>query len=283
MNVVVAKTSGFCMGVNNVVRLVDDLLKKNDKVCTLGPIIHNPKVIEEFSNRGVQIINNASDKSSTDAIVVIRSHGITKSEFDYIKEQKINCVDGTCPFVKKIHNIVSKYSKAAQFLLIAGNSEHPEVVGIRSYFSGKSFVFKNSQELEKLILSNHELKNSSVLVIAQTTYSTQEWEKCLEFIKKELDGAIVFNTICNTTNLRQHEALILSKKSDLMVVIGGKQSSNTLKLYNICSENTPTIWIESAEELGNINFEKYENIGVIAGASTPKSEINKVYEKICAS
>lgn len=280
MNIEIAKTSGFCMGVSNVVSLVDGLIKKGESVCTLGPIIHNPKVIEEFSNRGVKIINKSS-KVTQDSVVVIRSHGVTKYEFDYIKERKINYVDGTCPFVKKIHNIVSKHSRTTKFLFIAGNSVHPEVIGIRSYFSGESFVFKNADELKKLILNNDKIKNSSVLVIAQTTYNINDWQECTEFIEHNLYDFKIFDTICNTTNLRQQEAMALSKKSDLMIVIGGKQSSNTLKLYNICSENAPAIWIEDADELKSVNLKKYNSIGIVAGASTPKSEINRAYKKIC--
>lgn len=281
MNVEISKTSGFCMGVSKAVSLVENLIKEDKKVYTLGPIIHNPKVIEKFKNYGVKIINKASE-SSSDSVVVIRSHGITKSEFNYIKEQKINFVDGTCPFVKKIHDIVSKRSEDVDFLLIAGNSEHPEVIGIKSYFSGESFIFKNSDELKKIILSNNKLKSSSVLVIAQTTYNVEEWNSCTELLRHELPNATICNTICHTTNARQQEAKLLSKKSDLMIVIGGKQSSNTLKLYNICSENTKTIWIEDANELKDFNLEKYENIGIVAGASTPRFDINEVYEKICA-
>ena len=279
-NVEISKTSGFCMGVNNVVSIVDKLLEEGKKVCTLGPIIHNPKVVENFKNRGVKIVNKALEFEK-DFSLVIRSHGVTKSELEYIQNQKFNYIDGTCPFVKKIHNIASKHSDKTDFLLVAGNENHPEVIGIRSYFSGKSFIFKNLEELKKIVSNNPELKNSSVLVIAQTTYNVEEWNKCTKYLEEEISGATVFNTICNTTGMRQKEALELSKNSDVMIVIGGKQSSNTLKLYNICSENAPTIWIEDADELENIDLKKYENIGIVAGASTPKSEINRAYEKIC--
>ncbi len=279
MNIKISKTSGFCMGVRNVVSIVNNLLEEDKKVCTLGPVIHNPKVVKSFKDKGVKIVSAASE-CDINSELVIRSHGVTKSEFDYIKEQGIHYVDGTCPFVKKIHDIASKYSETMDFLLIAGDCNHPEVIGIRSYFSGESFVFKNIDELKKTISSNSKLKNSSVLVLAQTTYNIEDFSSCSELLKQELQDVSIFNTICNTTNLRQQEAKSLSKKSDLMIVIGGKQSSNTLKLYNICSENTLTIWIEDAGELENINFKKYENIGVVAGASTPKSDINEVYEKI---
>lgn len=280
MNAEISKTSGFCMGVSNVVSIVDKLLNEEKKVCTLGPIIHNPKVVENLKNRGVRIVNEASECEKNSSLV-IRSHGVTKSELEYIQNQKFDYIDGTCPFVKKIHNIVSKYSETMDFLLVAGNENHPEVIGIRSYFSGKSFIFKNLEELKKIVSSNLELKNGSVLVIAQTTYNVEEWNRCTEFIKEEIADATIFNTICNTTGMRQKEALELSKSSDVMIVIGGKQSSNTLKLYNICSENAPTIWIEDADELENVDFKKYENVGIVAGASTPRSEINRAYEKIC--
>lgn len=280
MNVEISKTSGFCMGVSNVVSLVDDLANKEKKICTLGPIIHNPKVIDDFSNRGVKIIGKASE-CTPGSVLVIRSHGVTKSELEYIKNNIDKYVDGTCTFVKKIHKIASKYSDSKDYLLLAGDEKHPEVVGIRSYFKGKSFVFKNLEELNKILAENDDIKGGSVLVIAQTTYNTEEWNRCMGVIEKELPSATVFNTICNTTEMRQKEAKELSKKSDLIIVIGGKQSSNTLKLYSICSENTNTFWIEDADELENMDFGKCENIGIVAGASTPKSEIDRTYKKIC--
>ncbi len=280
MNVEIANTSGFCMGVKNVVTVVENLLEKGTKVCTLGPIIHNPKVIEDFKNRGVVIINKASE-CEFDSTMIIRSHGITRNEFEYIKNKGFKYVDGTCPFVKKIHNIVSKYSEKKQYLLIAGDKNHPEVIGIRSYFLGSGFIFKDINELKNIAKNNPHLKESSVLVVAQTTYDSASWSECTNFISEEFLNAEIFNTICNTTRLRQEEANALSKKSDLMIVIGGKESSNTFKLYNICSKNAPTVWIEDAEEIKNMDFKKYKNIGIIAGASTPSLEINKVYEKIC--
>ncbi len=276
MKIEVAKTSGFCFGVNRVVSITDRLLSENKKVCTLGPIIHNPDVIENFKNRKAVIINSPKDYIS-DSVLIIRSHGIIKTEFDYIINHKLNYIDTTCPFVKKIHNIVSKYSKDKKNLLLAGDINHPEVIGIKSYFSGKSFVFKNLEDLEKIIKNNDFLKNESILVVSQTTFSRYEWEKCIKFINNVLTNTLVFDTICNTTSLRQNEAENLSKKSDLMIVIGGKQSSNTHKLYDICSKNTHTLWIERVDDLKKTDLKKYEYIGIIAGASTPNEEVSRVY------
>lgn len=280
MNVEIASMAGFCMGVKNVVQTLENLLEKGVKVCTLGPIIHNPKVIENFKERGVLVINKASEYDF-DFTMIIRSHGVTKNELRYIKDKGFKYVDGTCPFVKKIHSIVSKYSVGKKYLLIAGNENHPEVKGIRSYFTGDSFIFKNIHELKNIAKNNSKLKGSPILAVSQTTHDAADWQECSGFISKEFLNAEVFNTICNTTRLRQEEAKALSKKSDLMIVIGGKESSNTFKLYNICSQNAPTVWMEDSSEIKNINFKKYKNIGIVAGASTPSSEINKVYDKIC--
>lgn len=279
MEIKVAKTAGFCFGVNRAVNIVDNLLKQNKKVCTLGPIIHNPQVIEDFENRGTQIINQPSeipDKS----VLVIRSHGITKSACEYIKSKNIEYVDATCPFVKKIHTIVENSCGKKHFLLEAGNENHPEMIGIRSYFSGTSYAFNNLEKLKEIIEQNPDLKNKPTLMVAQTTFSVSEWSKCTKFINGLFTNIMIFDTICNTTNLRQKESELLSKTSDLMVVIGGKESSNTLKLYNICKKNAETIFVEKSEDLPNKISENYRKIGIVAGASTPKEVIYNIKNSI---
>lgn len=280
MEINIAKTSGFCFGVNRAVKIVDELLSKGEKVYTLGPIIHNPIVTENFKKRGAEIIE-ASLFIPQDAILVIRSHGVTKSKLEYIKFKNIKYIDATCPFVKKIHNIVTKESKDKNtVLLAAGDEKHPEMVGIRSYFDGKSYVFKNIFELKNLyeIIQNSCYKK--IIMVAQTTFSIEEWKKCIIFSKKVFTNIKIFDTICNTTDSRQKEADFLSKKSDLMIVIGGKNSSNTRKLYKICNNNTETIWVESVCNLVGKNFSKYEKISIVAGASTPMEVINEIYKYI---
>ncbi len=279
MEITVAKTSGFCFGVNRAVNIIDDLLKKNKKVCTLGPIIHNPQVVEDFSQRGTKIIESPSEVAN-DTTLVIRSHGITKSSFKYIKSKNLEYVDATCPFVKKIHKIVADNSDKKSFLLVAGDEKHPEMIGIRSYFNGTSYAFDNLEKLKEIIEKNSFLKEEPTLMVAQTTFSTCEWETCTNFVKSLFTNITIFDTICNTTNLRQEEAEFLSKNSDLMIVIGGKQSSNTLKLYNICRNNTETILVEKISDLPAKFPKRYQKVGIIAGASTPMSFVKKIYDYI---
>ena len=277
--VIIAKTSGFCFGVNRAVNAVETLLNKGKKVCTLGQIIHSPQVIEGFLNRGVEVLADFS-KMPENNILVIRAHGITKTIFESIKSKNINFLDATCPFVKKIHNIVEKESLERKILLLAGDKNHPEVIGIKSYFQGKCFIFNTLSELKKIVNENGEIINEPVVVVSQTTFSLLEWKKCIDFIKKYLTDVKIFDTICNTTNNRQIESEKLSKECDLMLVIGGKQSSNTKKLYDICAQNTKTFLIESFEEVYNLDFESFKKIGIVAGASTPMSFVRKIYEHI---
>jgi 4-hydroxy-3-methylbut-2-enyl diphosphate reductase len=276
----IAKTSGFCFGVDRAINIVDDLLCQDKNVCTLGPIIHNPQVIDSLSRRGVKIVNHPSEISADDNVLVIRSHGITKSALEYIELKNIRYVDATCPFVKKIHRIVAEQSKEKAVLLAAGDELHPEMIGIRSCFNKKSHVFGSLEKLKKLVEKNPYLKKESTLVIAQTTFSTSEWAKCTNFINSLFTNATIFDTICNTTGLRQKEAKLLSKTSDLMIVIGGKYSSNTLKLYNICKKNVDTILVERPEDLPPNLSKRYGKIGVTAGASTPINFVKRICDSI---
>ncbi len=279
MEVNTAKTSGFCFGVNRAVNIVKKLLNEDQKVCTLGPIIHNPQVIENFSQRGTKIISHPSEVLN-DTVLVIRSHGITKSALEYIRSKNIKYVDATCPFVKKIHTIVANHSGNKNFLLAAGDENHPEMIGIRSYFNGTSYAFYSFEKLKELIEKNSALKKEPALMVAQTTFSTSEWAKCTNFINSLFTNITIFDTICNTTGLRQKEAEFLSKTSDLMIVIGGKQSSNTLKLYNICKKNADTVLIEKPDGLPSRFDKNYNKIGIIAGASTPRWVIKNIEKKI---
>lgn len=266
MKITVANTSGFCFGVNRAITTIEKLLDNGKKVCTLGPIIHNPEVVRGLALRGVQIVDSPGSVPK-DAVMVLRSHGVTEPVMDYLKQNQIDYFDATCPFVKKIHYIVKSSLKSV--LLAAGNANHPEMVGIRSYFLGKSFVYKDFSELKKIIEENKNLKNSSVVMVAQTTFSKTEWAKCTKLAKDIFTNIEIYDTICNTTSLRQKEAENLSKNSDIMVVIGGKNSSNTLKLYNICKKNTKTILIESPNELNVSDIKNANTLGIVAGASTP--------------
>lgn len=274
MKIEIAKTSGFCFGVGKAVKTVDELLKKGEKVCTLGQIIHNPHVVEDFENRGVKVVNSVADVP-LNYIVVLRSHGCTKQDMEYINSNKIRHVDATCPFVKKIHKIVEENSDK-KILFAAGNDNHPEMIGILSYFSGKKYVFKSEDELKEIINKTKISPDEKVFAVSQTTFNSKEWLKCTELMKKTFTNINVYDTICNTTNLRQLETENLSKLSDLMIVVGGKNSSNTLKLYDICRKNAPTIFIEAVDELPKNISKEYSKIGIVAGASTPKEIVEQI-------
>ena len=275
VQITLAKTAGFCFGVNRAVTMLYDLVDKGENICTLGPIIHNPQVISDLSSKGVNIIDNI-DKVESGKKVVIRTHGVEKNSLDFCVSNSVDFIDATCPFVKKIHKIVEKNSTKTLPVLIAGDSKHPEVIGIKSYCNGECFIFNSSEELEKILINNTFNPEKPFIVVSQTTFSIKEWKKCLKIINLYYTNAIIFDTICNATEERQAEALILSKKNDIMIIIGGRTSSNTAKLKAVCEPNCPTYLIETANELLDIAFCDVHSIGVTAGASTPDSIIKEV-------
>jgi len=277
LKITVAKSAGFCFGVNRAVEMVYALLDSGKCVYTLGPIIHNPQTLAQLAARGVKIVESPNEVPP-DATIVIRSHGITKAVFDQILVLQLDYVDATCPFVSKIHDIVYEASNAGQVVLIAGDSAHPEVVGIKGHCTGPSYVFKDAAELQKI--TNYILtdKNIAPCVVAQTTFSMSEWEICLKIIKRVYTNATIFDTICNATAKRQSESLLLSQQCDAMIVIGGRQSSNTAKLRDVCKKNCDTFLIESADELPLSILKGVEYIGITAGASTPASIIKEVLD-----
>ena len=275
MQITLAKTAGFCFGVNRAVNMLYDLVDKGVKVCTLGPIIHNPQVISDFESKGVDILENITDALSNKK-VVIRTHGVERSILEYCEKNSLDFIDATCPFVKKIHKIVRENSKEDLPVLIAGDKKHPEVVGIKSYCAGDCFVFNSCDELDKILENNAFNPQKPFLVVSQTTFSTKEWKKCVKKINLHYTNAIIFDTICNATEERQAEALLLSEKNDAMIIIGGRTSSNTAKLKAVCEPNCPTYLIETAKELLDIAFCDVQSIGVTAGASTPDSIIKEV-------
>ena len=275
VQITLAKTAGFCFGVNRAVTMLYDLVEKGENICTLGPIIHNPQVIDDLSSKGVDIIDDIT-YVSPDKKVVIRTHGVEKSSLDFCVDNSVDYIDATCPFVKKIHKIVEKNSTKSLPVLIAGDSNHPEVIGIKSYCNGECLIFNSADELENILKSNTFNSEKPFIVVSQTTFSTKEWKKCLKIINLYYTNAIIFDTICNATEERQAEALLLSEKNDVMIIIGGRTSSNTAKLKAVCEPNCPTYLIETAEELLDIAFCDVQSIGVTAGASTPDSIIKEV-------
>ena len=275
MEIKLAKTAGFCFGVNRAVDMLYSMVERGEKVCTLGPIIHNPQVIDDLASKGVTIIDD-ENQVPADTKVVIRTHGVEKNVIDTLKENNIDFCDATCPFVRKIHKIITENSDGNTLVLIAGDENHPEVQGIRSYCKGESIVFRNSEDLDKFIEKSAEYSQKEILVVWQTTFNTVEHEKCLKKIKKHYTNANIFDTICSATNERQEEAMRLAKTCDAMIIVGGRQSSNTAKLKAVCENCCPTYLIETAEELSSINLSGCRKVGVTAGASTPAAIIKEV-------
>lgn len=276
--IILAETAGFCFGVDRAVNLVYSLVNDGKKVCTLGPIIHNAQLVGDLEQRGVKIIDSI-DECPDGYMVVVRTHGVEKSVIDDIENKNIDYVDATCPFVKKIHRIVKKFDSSVP-VLVAGDVNHPEVIGIRSYCNGKSFVFKNDEELQKILQNDYIDKNEKIICVSQTTFSLEEWKKCEKIIKKVCTNCEIFDTICNATADRQNEAYEISKKSDAMIVIGGRHSSNTCKLRDVSSAHCRSFLIETADELKSIDLSPYNVIGVTAGASTPSVIIKEVLESM---
>ena len=276
--IILAETAGFCFGVDRAVNLVYSLVNDGKKVCTLGPIIHNAQLVGDLEQRGVKIIDSI-DECPDGYTVVVRTHGVEKSVIDDIENKNIDYVDATCPFVKKIHRIVKKFDSSVP-VLVAGDVNHPEVIGIRSYCNGKSFVFKNDEELQKILQNEYNDKNQKIICVSQTTFSLEEWKKCEKIIKKVCTNCEIFDTICNATADRQNEAYEISKKSDAMIVIGGRHSSNTCKLRDVSSAHCRSFLIETADELKSIDLSPYNVIGVTAGASTPSVIIKEVLKSM---
>lgn len=276
--IILAKTAGFCFGVDRAVNLVYELVGEGKKVCTLGPIIHNAQLVADLESKGVKIIDDISQAPQGDTVVV-RTHGVEKSVLDELETKGIDYVNATCPFVTKIHNIVKKQDENT-VVLIAGDKNHPEVLGIKSYCKGDSYVFKNEEELTEIIQKHKIAQKNDVICVAQTTFSLNEQKKCKKIFKKLCTNCKIFDTICNATSDRQNEAEELSKNSDAMIVVGGRHSSNTCKLRDTGEANCPTFLIETADELASLDLSKYNVIGVTAGASTPSVIIKEVLKSM---
>lgn len=277
--ITLAKTAGFCFGVNRAIELVEKLLKEGKRVATLGPIIHNPQMVDNLKSRGVIIANKVDDvpKGYT---LVIRSHGIDRKTYEEIEEKGLEICDATCPFVYKIHKIVEKNSGENSPVFIAGDETHAEVIGIKGFSNGEVYCFTTEEELLEKIKNCKNIEKKTPIFVAQTTFNQKKWEKFKKIIKKLCTNAVFFDTICDATTERQNEASDLSESSDLMVIIGGRHSSNTKKLFDICTSSSKTVLVETADELNPDDFKSVRFVGVTAGASTPAVIIKEVLSKM---
>ena len=276
--ITVADSAGFCFGVDRAVKMVYNELDKGAKVATFGAIIHNKDVVNDMTAKGVRIVNSV-DELNPDETVVIRSHGVGRNIYEQIEKKGNRLLDATCPFVSKIHRIVEEKTKEGCFILIAGDSTHPEVQGIVGHCEQNYFVFKDNFELKHFFENLDENFKKTIAFIAQTTYNILVWENCLKEIPPDIP-VVISDTICNATDVRQSDACKLAKKSDIMIVVGGRHSSNTVKLYDVCSKYCKTYHIENSAELEYLDIPVAENIGITAGASTPAYIIKEVLTKM---
>ena len=283
MKVVVAKSAGFCFGVKRAVQTVyDEAEKANGKIYTYGPIIHNEQVVEDLAKRGVEIIGGIDELDSIrEGTVIIRSHGVSRDIQNLLMKNNINLIDATCPFVKKIHNIVKEKSSEGYNIIIIGNENHPEVEGIMGWAapSGKVriTVIDTEEKAENYVFS----KGDKTCLVSQTTFNYNKFNKLVEIIEKKGYDIIVVNTICHATDERQKEAAELAKAADAMIVIGGKSSSNTQKLYDICKDECKnTYYIQTLDDLHVRQLHYRSCVGITAGASTPNNIIEEVQTNV---
>ena len=275
--ITLAEKAGFCFGVDRAIKLIEKLISEGRKVATLGPIIHNSQVIEDLASKGVKVVESPEDVEK-DAILVLRTHGVTREVLKEVEGSGCEFIDAACPFVKKIHKIVLDNSSEDVVTLIAGDENHPEVKGIKSCAKGESFVIGSSEKIDELLENYPELSEKPLIFVSQTTFSIKEWEKSIKKIKFLCTNAKIFDTICSATEERQNEAAQLSRVNDAMVIVGGKHSSNTRKLLKVCEGNCPAFLVETASELYGIPLRGYSSIGLTAGASTPAGIRKEVLE-----
>ena len=274
MKVELAKSAGFCFGVEKAVNTVYEEAKKNDEIVyTLGPIIHNEEVVKDMKRRGVKAVNIEDLNSLPKGTVIIRSHGVSKDVYNFVKHSGHRVVDATCPFVKKIHAIVSVQSGKKKTVVIIGNPKHPEVMGIKGWGDENTYAVENIEQFINLNLK----KDEEIVIVAQTTFNHKKFQEIIDKILFLGYDVRCFNTICNATQERQAEAKEIASNVDAMIVIGDKKSSNTGKLVEICQEECKnTVFIQTLEDLNYDALLSVDSVGITAGASTPKHIIEEV-------
>ncbi|MGN0252159.1 MAG: 4-hydroxy-3-methylbut-2-enyl diphosphate reductase [Oliverpabstia sp.] len=275
----VAKTAGFCFGVRRAVEKVYEQVELGkEKVFTYGPIIHNEEVVADLESKGVYVLETKDDlKKLTEGTIVIRSHGVSEEIYRLIESQGLECVDATCPFVKKIHRIVERESNKGRHIIIIGNDRHPEVEGIKGWCHGPVTVISDEEEAENLAV----LPEEKLCIVSQTTFNYNKFQELVEILEKKRYDRIVLNTICSATEERQLEARQIACEADTMIVIGGRHSSNTQKLYEICrKECKNTYYIQTLVDLDTRPFQCIGCVGITAGASTPNNIIEEVHKHV---
>ena len=279
MKVIVAKTAGFCFGVERAVEKVYEQIRQGGgPIYTLGPIIHNEEGVRDLQEKGVRVIHSEEELAGlTEGTVIIRSHGVGPKVYEQLRRQGLETVDATCPFVKKIHRIAAEQNRQGRRLIIIGDRNHPEVQGIRGWGDARTLVIGTMEEAEAL----EPDPGQKVCVVSQTTFNYNKFKELVEKISEKGYDILVLNTICNATQERQVEAERIASQVDAMIVIGGKNSSNTRKLYEICrKECKNTYYIQTVGDLDPESVNSVRCVGITAGASTPKKIIEEVHTNV---
>lgn len=279
MEVILAKSAGFCFGVERAVEKVYEQLESGKKIYTYGPIIHNEEVVRDLESRGVSVIRDEKELAGIrEGTVVIRSHGVPKRIYELMEKNALECIDATCPFVKRIHTIVEKESsKKDRAIVIIGNAGHPEVEGIMGWSQTPATVIGTAREAEKFSID----PGISLCIVSQTTFNYNKFKELVEIFQKKGYNVTVVNTICNATEVRQTEAAQIAARVDAMIVIGGRHSSNTQKLFEICHERCEaTYFIQTLDDLHLELPKTAALVGITAGASTPNKLIEEVQRHV---
>ena len=298
MEVKLAKTAGFCFGVKRAVDTVYEQARQRKErldageenvpdIYTFGPVIHNEEVVKDLEKKGVKVLRSEEELMELrEGHVIIRSHGVGKTVYDILEKNNIGYTDMTCPFVKKIHDIVKRESEAGKYIIIIGNPEHPEVKGIRGWAGNRVSVIESEAEAREFCLGNTELKDESdnkICIVSQTTFNYNKFKYLVEILMKTRYDISVLNTICNATKERQTEASRIAAEVDAMIVIGDKHSSNTQKLFEICEKACKnTYYIQTLDDLNmnQLKLKSVEAVGITAGASTPNNIIEEVQNNV---
>ena len=277
MEIIVGKTAGFCGGVINSIKKTENLLSERDELYCLGELVHNKQVVDKLKEKGLIVVDRLSEVPNG-ADVVIRAHGIPKEIYELVGFRDIKLIDLTCPKVLKIHEEASRLVEEDYFIILIAQKEHPEAIGTISFCGDDSVILEDESQVDEVVSKIFVSNKKKVAVISQTTYSVSKFERCVEMLKSKLRDfeMLINNTICGATHQRQEETRELASKVDAMIIIGGKNSSNTKKLYEVASkECNNTYLIETLSDL-EISFDNVNVIGVMAGASTPKESIDEV-------
>lgn len=277
MEIIIGKTAGFCFGVENAISKTKEQITKEKNIYCLGELVHNQQVINSLEKIGVKFIEDINEAKNK---VIIRAHGAEKKIYETAKKNNIEIIDLTCPKVLHIHKMIEDYRKKDYYIILVGKKNHPEIIATKSFCGEEYSLIEDETEIPNLMQTLNKIKEGKAVILAQTTYNLEKFNKIVETIKEKANKEIeIKNTICNATKERQEETKQIAKQVQAMIIIGGKNSSNTVKLYEVASKYCFNVQsIETKEELDIEKIKGIHKIGIMAGASTPKESIEDVVE-----